>query len=96
MEAWGAAEWAETGPTMRCAMYDMNRTKITAPMAAPIVRVTVIPSLLVLRIRLMQGKGSARVAGGISGCLFSELAPWAVAARVKLPTIVPRGLRIGR
>jgi hypothetical protein len=34
---------AETGPTSRCAIYDMNITKITAPMAAPMVRVTLIP-----------------------------------------------------
>ena len=40
---WCAAAEAETGPTSRCAMYDMNNTKITAPMAAPMVRVTVVP-----------------------------------------------------
>jgi len=40
---WCAAAEAETGPTSRCAIYDMNNTKITAPMAAPMVRVTVIP-----------------------------------------------------
>jgi hypothetical protein len=39
-EACGAAVEAETGLTSRCAIYDMNSTKITAPMAAPKVRVT--------------------------------------------------------
>ena len=67
---------AETGPTSRCAIYDMNITKINAPMAAPMVRVTLIPFGGALRIRLPQGKGSAHPTRPQQRSVFRGLATW--------------------